>query len=105
NLWKFIYGPVIFASLDHHDFRSVRVSGFEFACEQGNREQICSSFELLSVADLVSSLASRREESLQGVFRAGVLDRIGQHRQPDLPILILPGMKKMIGCGKGGNIV
>ena len=109
-LGKFIDGPVVLASLDHHNLCVVRFHGSRFAgCqfEQRDRKGVAAVFHLLTMADFVRAGGPNGwlKEGLDKVGRAVMLDGITKQKYSSFSILHLPGVEKVIGCGQGRNVV
>jgi hypothetical protein len=99
--------PLVIASANHNDLRSLRPTGLVCAgigCEQRDREGVAPRFQLSSARDFVGRIVPRREENLQAIFRAVLFRDVGQHQQTGFVVLVLPGLQKAIGSGQGGSV-
>jgi len=109
KLWQFIYGPVIRASPDDDNLRGARVmrpsdDGDDFKQDHG--EGVATIFEPLAAVNFEGLLDGRPrgEQGPQAAFGDLLFRRVGEHKEADLVILSLPGLKKAVGRREGGDV-
>jgi hypothetical protein len=97
-------GPVISSAPNHDDFRVPATRPFPSIFEKRNGKPVPAAPQPGSPRDLVSGIGSAKKR-LEVFWRRAAFPCITQQEQPGLMIVILPGMEKAVGSGKGGYVV
>jgi len=104
RLWKFIYHPVVLASVDEDDFaKAAAHSGPGDAYEHDCKT--VASVVSLSTRDFKSAVGAVGKELFKFLRIVRVANAIAQQDRSRLEIVGLPGVKEPIGSRQGENIV
>ena len=74
--------------------------------KQDHGKEVAPRFQSLAAVNFESLLGARtrREEGPEAVFGGLLFRSISEHKETGLVVLSLPGMKKVVGRGEGGDI-
>src|SRR5579864_6951111 len=97
-LRKFIYGPVVVASMqNHYGRKSACAVVFRGASEQDHRELVTTAAELPATGDLVGGRSGAGEEVFEGISCDFFFGVAGEQNHAAFDVVSLPGLEKMVG--------